>query len=346
MSEDNRYFSAPLIKWYLKSKRTLPWRDIRDPYLIWLSEVILQQTRVAQGLPYFERFQAAYPTLKDLALADEEEILKLWQGLGYYSRARNMKKTAEMIYSEYDGCFPHTYDELLKLKGIGPYTAAAIASFAFKENRAVVDGNVYRVLSRVFGIDEPINKTSGQKLFQELADSLIDPEQPDKFNQAIMEFGAIQCSPKKPNCTDCIFSDRCVALAKGKIDRLPVKLSKAKVTKRYLHYLMVSDQYRNTQFVKRSNRGIWAGLYEFPMIESNASSELSDDEIASFFDQKVEVVLLNEDPIIHKLSHQHLVVRAYRVVVDVLDDPVISIDEIDRYPTSTLIERLLQQFKI
>ena len=346
MSEDNRYFSAPLIKWYLKSKRALPWRDIRDPYLIWLSEVILQQTRVAQGLPYFERFQAAYPTLKDLALAEEEEILKLWQGLGYYSRARNMKKTAEMIYAEYDGYFPHTYDELLKLKGIGPYTAAAIASFAFKENRAVVDGNVYRVLSRVFGIDEPINKTSGQKLFQELADSLIDPEQSDKFNQAIMEFGAIQCSPKKPNCIDCIFNDRCVALATGKINRLPVKLSKAKVTKRYLHYLMVSDQYRNTQFVKRSNRGIWAGLYEFPMIESNASSELSDDEIASFFDQKVEVVLLNEDPIIHKLSHQHLVVRAYRVVVDVLDDPVISIDEIDRYPTSTLIERLLQQFKI
>ena len=346
MSEDNRYFSAPLLKWYLISKRSLPWRDTRDPYLIWLSEVILQQTRVAQGLPYFEKFHAAYPTVQDLAAANEEEVLKLWQGLGYYSRARNLKKTAEIICEDFEGRFPETYDELLKLKGIGPYTAAAIASFAFKEKKAVVDGNVYRVLSRVFGIDEPINKSSGQKLFQELADSLIDPDNPDLFNQAIMEFGAIECTPKKPNCTSCIFKDRCVALATNKIDALPVKLSKVKVVKRYLHYLMLLDQNRNTRFVKRPNHGIWAGLYEFPFIESDDSSELTVNEIELFLGQSAKVTLLSEDPIVHKLSHRHLEVRVYRVEVKNLKQPVVSIDEIDQYPTSTLMERLLQQFKI
>ena len=346
MGEDNRYFSAPLIEWYLISKRSLPWRDTRDPYLIWLSEVILQQTRVAQGLPYFEKFRTAYPSINDLAVADEEEVLKLWQGLGYYSRARNLKKTAEIICKDYGGRFPETYKELLKLKGIGPYTAAAIASFAFKEKKAVVDGNVYRVLSRVFGIDEPIHKSSGQKLFQELADSLIDSENPDLFNQAIMEFGAMECTPKKPNCSGCIFNDRCVALATSKIDDLPVKLSKIKVRKRYLHYLMLLDQHRNTRFVKRPNDGIWAGLYEFPMIETSTSGELTLNEIENFLGQSAAVTLLSEGPMVHKLSHRHLEVRVYRVEVEDLFEPVVSMDEIDQYPTSTLMERLLQQFKI
>ena len=346
MGEDNRYFSAPLIEWYLISKRSLPWRDTRDPYLIWLSEVILQQTRVAQGLPYYEKFRTAYPSIKDLAVADEEEVLKLWQGLGYYSRARNLKKTAEIICKDYGGCFPETYKELLKLKGIGPYTAAAIASFAFKEKKAVVDGNVYRVLSRVFGIDEPINKSSGQKLFQELADSLIDSENPDLFNQGIMEFGATECTPTKPNCSGCIFNDRCVALATSKIDDLPVKLSKIKVRKRYLHYLMLLDQHRNTRFVKRPNDGIWAGLYEFPMIETSTSGELTVNEIEYFLGQSAAVTLLSEGPMVHKLSHRHLEVRVYRVEVEDLFEPVVSMDEIDQYPTSTLMERLLQQFKI
>jgi len=346
MGEDNRYFSAPLIEWYLISKRSLPWRDTRDPYLIWLSEVILQQTRVAQGLPYYEKFRIAYPSIKDLAVADEEEVLKLWQGLGYYSRARNLKKTAEIICKDYGGRFPETYKELLKLKGIGPYTAAAIASFAFKEKKAVVDGNVYRVLSRVFGIDEPINKSSGQKLFQELADSLIDSENPDLFNQGIMEFGATECTPTKPNCSGCIFNDRCVALATSKIDDLPVKLSKIKVRKRYLHYLMLLDQHRNTRFVKRPNDGIWAGLYEFPMIETSTSGELTVNEIEYFLGQSAAVTLLSADPMVHKLSHRHLEVRVYRVEVEDLFEPVVSMDEIDQYPTSTLMERLLQQFKI
>ena len=346
MGEDNRYFSAPLVEWYLISKRSLPWRDTRDPYLIWLSEVILQQTRVAQGLPYYEKFRTAYPSIKDLAVADEEEVLKLWQGLGYYSRARNLKKTAEIICKDYGGRFPDTYKELLKLKGIGPYTAAAIASFAFKEKKAVVDGNVYRVLSRVFGIDEPIHKSSGQKLFQELADSLIDSENPDLFNQAIMEFGATECTPKKPNCSGCIFNDRCVALATSKIDNLPVKLSKIKVRKRYLHYLMLLDQHRNTRFVKRPNDGIWAGLYEFPMIETSSSRELTVNEIEYFLGQSASVTLLSSDPMVHKLSHRYLEVRVYRVEVEDLFEPVVSMDEIDQYPTSTLMERLLQQFKI
>jgi A/G-specific adenine glycosylase len=234
----------------------------------------------------------------------------------------------------------------LKLKGVGPYTAAAIASFAFKEKKAVVDGNVYRVLSRVFGIDEPINKSNGQKLFQELADSLIDPEDPDLFNQAIMEFGATECTPKKPNCTSCIFNDRCLALATNKIDDLPVKLSKVKVSKRYLHYLMLLDQNRNTRFVKRPNHGIWAGLYEFPLIESDTSGELTVNEIESFLGQSAKVTLISKNPIVHKLSHRHLEVSVYRVEVENLKQPVVSMDEIDQYPTSTLMERLLQQFKI
>ena len=342
----NDYFSIKIQQWYSENKRDLPWRHDNDPYRVWLSEIILQQTRVAYGESYYNSFITTFPNVHLLAAASEEKVLKLWQGLGYYSRARNLHKTAILVANNMDGIFPTTYKDLLALPGIGPYTAAAISSICYHQPHAVVDGNVYRVLSRFFGIKTPIDQHQSKKQFETLANDLLDTNQPGNYNQAIMEFGATECTSKKPNCTNCIFNDRCLALATNKIDDLPVKLSKVKVSKRYLHYLMLLDQKRNTRFVKRPNHGIWAGLYEFPLIESDTSVELTAIEIESFVGQSAKVTLLSENPIVHKLSHRHLEVRVYRVEVKNLDHPVVSMDEIDQYPTSTLMERLLQQFKI
>lgn len=346
MTSDNTHFTAPLLDWYATNARSLPWRNTRDPYQIWLSEVILQQTRVVQGLPYFERFVKAFPTIADLAGASDEAVLKLWQGLGYYSRARNMHATARLIHNEYGGVFPATYAELIRLKGIGPYTAAAIASFAFTEVRAVVDGNVYRVLSRVFGVSIPINSTKGKKYFQELADILIDTKAPDRYNQAIMEFGATVCTPKRPNCTECIFNSSCEALRRSQVASLPVKLKKATITKRYLHYLCIEDAKQNIQLLKRPEGGIWAGLYEFPSIESDSPGLLEDSEIVAFVGQPARIRCLSDYPIIHKLSHQHLEVWAYMVEVDQIQALQTHRASVQELPVSALMQRLLQQFKI
>nr|WP_321539525.1 A/G-specific adenine glycosylase [Flavobacterium piscinae] len=221
-------FSNRLIQWYLENKRDLPWRNTTNPYPIWLSEIILQQTRVAQGLPYYERFIETFPTVFDLANASEEQVLKLWQGLGYYSRGRNLHKTAQIIAFELNGTFPTTYTELLKLKGIGSYTAATIASFSQKEVVPVVDGNVFRILARYFDVETDISSATAKKEFTALANELIDSKQPDVFNQALMEFGALQCVPKNPNCSICVFKDSCAALQKKKVDLLPIKLKKRK----------------------------------------------------------------------------------------------------------------------
>ena len=221
-------FSNSLLLWYLQNKRDLPWRNTTNPYPIWLSEIMLQQTRVAQGLPYFLAFTEAFPTILDLAKADEEQVLKLWQGLGYYSRARNMHKTAQIIAFELGGNFPNNYNDLIKLKGIGEYTAAAIASFAFNEVVPAVDGNVFRVLSRYFNIDTDIASSGAKKEFTALAKELIPNDNPALFNQAIMEFGALQCVPKNPNCESCIFNSSCAALQKKKVAELPVKSKKVK----------------------------------------------------------------------------------------------------------------------
>ena len=235
-------FKNKLTNWYSIHKRDLPWRQTKNPYNIWLSEIILQQTQVKQGLPYYEAFVKQYPTIFDLANASEEDVLKLWQGLGYYSRARNLHTTAKHIAFELNGEFPNNYKDLIKLKGVGDYTASAIASIAFNEVAAVVDGNVYRVLSRYFGIKTPINSTTGIKEFKALASSLIDTEQPATFNQAIMEFGAIQCKPKSPYCVICPLNDKCIALQKNAIDALPVKLKKTKVTKKFFNFLVCLDK--------------------------------------------------------------------------------------------------------
>jgi len=224
MPKKELLFSKTLITWYLKNKRDLPWRGIANPYFIWLSEIILQQTRVAQGTPYYFAFTKAFPTINDLATAEEETVLKLWQGLGYYSRARNLHAAAKYVVDELDGVFPATFSEIIKLKGVGDYTASAIASICFNKPTAVVDGNVYRVLARYYGIDTPINTTAGIKQFKTLAQALLDPEQPGTHNQAMMEFGARHCTPKSPDCSTCVFKNGCAAFGNDKVSLLPVKL--------------------------------------------------------------------------------------------------------------------------
>jgi len=243
-------FKRELIHWYSINKRDLPWRETKNPYYIWLSEIILQQTQVKQGLPYYEAFVKQYPSVFDLANASEEAVLKLWQGLGYYSRARNLHATAKHIAFNLNGKFPNNYKDLLTLKGVGDYTASAISSIAFNEVAAVVDGNVYRVLSRYFGIKTPINSTTGIKEFKSLASSLIDKKQPATFNQAIMEFGARQCKPKNPDCTTCPINRGCAALQKKLTDTLPVKLKKTKVSTKYFNFLVCIDANKNILFEK------------------------------------------------------------------------------------------------
>src|SRR5690349_7153792 len=229
---DNRYFSEKVVKWYEKNKRDLPWRETRDPYKIWLSEIILQQTRVSQGMPYYLRFIEKFPTVAALASASEQEVLRLWQGLGYYTRARNLHKCAKKVATDYKSVFPYSFDELKKLPGIGDYTAAAIASIAYQEPVAVVDGNVFRVLSRVFGIETEINSPKGKKDFTQLANELISKKHPEKHNQAMMEFGALYCTPKNPSCTDCVFSSQCFAFKKNLQLVLPVKTKNKAARKR------------------------------------------------------------------------------------------------------------------
>ena len=261
------FLAAALLTWYPRHHRDLPWRHTRDPYAIWLSEVILQQTRVAQGLPYYETFLAAYPTVQALAAAPEAEVLRHWQGLGYYSRARNMHHTAQQVVNDHDGRFPATYAGLLQLRGVGPYTAAAIASFAFDEAVAVLDGNVYRVLARIFGLHSDIAAPSSRKEFQALADQHIPAATPADFNQAIMEFGALQCTPAKPDCLFCPLQQQCWAFQHGQVALLPVK-SKAKASRtRYFHYFVLRHG-EQTYLRERREKDIWQGLYDFALAET------------------------------------------------------------------------------
>lgn len=350
MSENSSKFSKSLIVWYLEHKRDLPWRNETDPYLIWLSEIMLQQTRVAQGLPYYKRFVEAFPTVFHLAEASEETVLKLWQGLGYYSRARNLHQTAKTIASEYNGEFPSAYKELIKLKGIGDYTASAIASICFDEPSAVVDGNVYRVLSRVFGIDTPINSSTGQKEFKALAQRLIDPEGPGTFNQAIMEFGARHCVPRNPDCGNCIFGEICDARNMDNVNELPVKLKKQRIRKRYFNYIVFLSENNKTRMEKRSEKGIWQNLYQFPLIETEA--EVDSEELMQSPDfQKItndggydEPVPYHDQPIIHKLSHQHLHTKFWVMRSAQEFSDAVPVSEINTYPVPVLIENFISEF--
>jgi len=268
-------FQEELINWYKVNKRDLPWRHTQDPYTIWLSEVILQQTRVEQGLPYFNKFLANFPTVYDFAQASEEQVLNLWQGLGYYSRGRNMHATARVVVERYGGKFPSLHDELIKLKGIGEYTAAAISSFSANEARAVVDGNVFRVLARYFGINTAINSPAGKKEFYALANELLYLPDPALYNQAIMEFGAIQCKPKSPDCANCPLHTGCYALKNELIKVLPVKISKGQKKERYFNYLVCATE---TEVIMRQRQAgdIWQHLYDFPCLETAGLITASD----------------------------------------------------------------------
>lgn len=300
-------FSSKIIDWYKANYRQLPWRATRDPYKIWLSEVILQQTRVAQGLPYFERFVKTFPSIIVLAKADEKKVLRLWQGLGYYSRARNLHRCAKVVVRDFSGKFPQTFKELKQLPGIGEYTAAAIASIAFDEPVAVIDGNVFRVLSRVFGVDRDIGSNEGKKYFSFLANQLIDKNRPELFNQALMEFGALHCLPKNPRCEDCVFSKSCEANRKGLQHLLPVKSKKLKVRSRYFYYFVI--RYENKILLRRrEKKDIWLGLYDFYLIETSHNEK--PDRLIKNDRLLPKSIIISESKVYkHILSHQKLLVK-------------------------------------
>ena len=341
-------FSNLLIKWYLQNKRDLPWRNTTNPYPIWLSEIMLQQTRVAQGMPYFLSFTTAFPTVFDLAKASEEQVLKLWQGLGYYSRARNLHQTAQYITTELNGIFPVNYNDLLKLKGVGEYTAAAIASFAYNEIIPVVDGNVFRVLSRYFDINTDIAQASAKKEFTALAFELIPKDNPAIFNQAIMEFGALQCVPKNPNCSSCVFNESCAALQKNKVDQLPVKSKKLKVRNRYFNYVVASDENKNTIIQKRTSKGIWHNLYEFPLLETEKEEDfdfVSEQIQKEYFKENTisSILETNNKSIVHKLSHQHLHIKFWKVTLDGSIKEGINQETLKTFPFPIVIHNFIEK---
>ncbi len=346
-------FAPILERWYEHNKRDLPWRHTRDPYRIWLSEIILQQTRVAQGKPYYERFVTAYPTVSDMARADERELLRLWQGLGYYSRARNLHQTARYVTDKLDGKFPGTYHDLLKMKGIGTYTAAAVASFAFGERVPVVDGNVYRVLARVFGIKEDITTTNAKKTFAALAMQLIQSAtNPATYNQAIMEFGAIHCTPVSPDCLLCPVQQQCVAYLTGRQHQLPVKSKKAPVRERFFNYLIFCHNGR-LALRERTARDIWQSLYDFYLVETDEPKiALRDIPLSESVNKILEQSILVEPPIeaVQLLSHQRIRAKFYLInlPIDVVNNLPIGLEwylpeEINSLPKPVLITNYLEK---
>lgn len=341
--------SSKLISWYKKHKRDLPWRNINDPYKIWLSEIILQQTQVVQGLNYYIKFTETFPTVTDLANADEDKVMRLWQGLGYYSRARNLHAAAKTIKINNKGKFPNTYETIKELKGVGDYTAAAISSFAFGLPYAVVDGNVYRVLARLFNIDTPINSTKGKKDFQFLADELLNKKQPALHNSAIMEFGALWCKPQNPKCGECTLQENCLAFENNTVALLPVKNNKIKIKNRYLHYFIFN--YKNNVYIqKRTEKDIWQNLYEFYLIETAQAAppdQLLKDKGLKALAQDFEITSINISKK-HILSHQHLHAVFYELTVKT---PIksahllkIKRSDLNNFGFSQLINKYLKSF--
>ena len=342
-------FSESIIKWYEVNKRDLPWRHSRDPYIIWISEIILQQTRVVQGYDYFVRFINRFPDIDTLAAATEDEVLKYWQGLGYYSRARNLHFAAKSM----NGLFPTSYIDVLNLKGVGDYTAAAICSFAYNMPYPVVDGNVYRVLSRYLGVDVPINTSAGKKVFTALAYELLDCAPPAVYNQAIMDFGAIQCVPQSPNCSTCPLIVTCVAYKENLVTQLPIKIKNTSVKNRYLTYFIV----RKNDCIymrKRQANDIWKNLYELPLIETTDQVKL--DQLTSltafkelFSNVSIDCLTVLQQQVKHVLSHQVLYVDLYEVTLNPTSEPLIGYiqsasSEIDQYAVPKLIHSFLEKY--
>ena len=340
-----------LLSWYQKNKRDLPWREDRNPYRIWLSEIILQQTRVDQGLPYFLKFIGKFPTIFDLAKAREDEILRTWQGLGYYSRARNLHKCAKIVVEKYDGVFPSSVKELQQLPGIGPYTSAAIASLAFGKQEAVMDGNVIRVISRLYGIEQDVALPKTTREIKSIADKLISSDNPELFNQAIMEFGAIFCTPNNPSCDSCGFNDICVAHLNRKVKSIPFKSKKIKKRIRYFNYLFMEMEGK-VMVRKRTGKDIWHGLFEFYLIENDSPTDFDNLRVPKIMTEQADKwEIVDESPIFkHLLTHQTIICRFYHVKMDhnfifnPADWPeyhLYSIKEFENLPKSILIDRYL-----
>lgn len=352
---DKRYFSEKVAEWYGENKRNLPWRQTKDPYKIWLSEIILQQTRVNQGLPYYEKFVLRFPNVKSLAQADEQEVLRLWQGLGYYTRARNLHKCAKEVLSLYNGTFPKTYSQLIKLPGIGEYTAAAIASISNGEPVAVVDGNVFRVLSRVYGIDDDIASLQAKKKFSNLANSLICHASPDVHNQAVMEFGALWCTPKLPKCVDCPLQSFCVAYQKNLQHLLPVKAKSKKPKKRYFYYFVFRKG--NTILMKkRAHKDIWHGLFDFFLVEKTKVTRpekiIGEHTLLKKWTMKAKTIEVS--PLYkHVLTHQ--IIQAKFVMISIPGNDIPNEKEglkffpakkVNDLPKPVLISRFLEDYPI
>ncbi|HMG92252.1 MAG TPA: A/G-specific adenine glycosylase [Chryseolinea sp.] len=350
---DKRYFSDKLVKWYEQNKRDLPWRATTDPYKIWLSEIILQQTRVNQGLPYYLKFVDKYPNVSALASASQQEVLRLWQGLGYYSRARNLHECAQQVVDKHGSCFPANYQALKQLKGVGDYTAAAIASIAYGESVAVVDGNVFRVLSRVFGIEAPIDTSAGKKKFTELANEVIDPNKPDLHNQALMEFGALHCTPKNPRCEECIFESGCFAAQREMQDLLPVKLRSTAVRVRYFYYFVVKKG-NSYLMKKRTEKDIWQGLFDFFMLEEPKPTKI--EKLIERFNAINCLQFQTGDFVIsdnykHILSHQ--IIHAKFIFLKAVSNNFLkepfafyTAKKIEELPKPVLISRFLSDFQL
>ncbi len=343
--------SQNLINWYSLNKRDLPWRETNKPYFIWISEIILQQTRVDQGLDYYNKFIHKFPDLTSLASSHIDEVLKLWQGLGYYSRARNMYYTANHIVNNMNAYFPSEYDELIKLKGIGDYTASAIASICFNHPTPVLDGNVFRFIARYFGIYESTQSVSGKKQFKEILNKLIPKSNPGTFNQAIMEFGALQCTPKNPDCINCIFNSNCFAFNKDIVSELPVKKKKINQTIRYFNYLYII--YNNSTFIeKRTQNDIWKLLYQFPLIETSKKLNLTElmqtSDWECMFNKIQATVVTNYIERKHILSHQKIITRFYKIRIENINKNLssrylkIKISDIQSYGIPKLLENYLK----
>ncbi len=333
-------FSSTLLAWYQQNKRDLPWRHTKDPYKIWLCEIIMQQTRIAQGLEYYNRFVKTFPSPHSLAQASEDQVLKLWQGLGYYSRARNLHAAAKSM----KGKFPTTYEGVRALKGVGDYTAAAICSIAYDMPYAVVDGNVYRVLSRVFEIATPIDSTEGKKQFTALAQELLDQQHPGDFNQAMMDFGALVCTPQAPQCAQCPFNKICKARRKNLVEQLPIKAQKTKVTTRYFHYIYV-EQGKFTWICQRGAGDVWQHLYEVPLVESQSDKLLPASLKKWFGSAKIVPV---GSPVKHVLSHQIIYAYIYKVKLPPARKvpalfTKIPACELKKYAVSRLMQKLLER---
>jgi len=335
----------------------MPWKGEKDPYKIWLSEIILQQTRVDQGWAYYDRFVSTFPNIKKLAAAPDEKVFKLWEGLGYYTRCKNLIATAKFIAKEKQAKFPDTYDEILSLKGIGPYTAAAIASFAFNLPYAVVDGNVFRVLSRFFGIDTPVDSSSGKKIFTELAETLLDKRQPGIYNQAIMDFGAVICKPQNPLCGSCPLKTRCIALLQDKVDVLPVKTGKLIKKQRWLYYLIIG--YNGKIYVKkRGPKKIWENLYEFVLLETDRSFSFEEIKRSEFFKSiigKIKPVILDvskmyKQQLTHQTIHGSFIQLTVKTEPSLKDYKAVTYKEMKQLPfpkfiTGYLAENELKAFE-